>query len=313
MASWTIVALPREDDRVMGLSSEKVPHMTLLFLGEQKDPAKAARIAEYIEHVTENTLKPFGMSVFRRGELGPDKADVLFFDEEYITNIAAFRNNLLKNDDIASAVASTFQYPKWTPHLTMGYPETPAKELPPGDYPPTWVEFDRIAFWVDDYDGPEYIIPRPRLSEMTEDSAMAMSEEGVSVDPEKFLAHYGVKGMKWGVRKAAKIEKAAAAKRERSSEDAKAAQDAQTKLKKSSIDSLSNKELQTLVTRMNLEQQLSGLQAKTATKSAGRKFVEDIAKEQFKNTVSGAIKDSVGAAGKKILADQINKKLNLNK
>lgn len=146
-----------------------------------------------------------------------------------------------------------------------------------------------------------------------DDRVMSTSDEGATVDQETFLAHYGVKGMKWGVRKAAKVEKAAAAKRERSSEDAKAAQDAKAKMKKSSIDSLSNKELQILVTRMNLEQQLSGLQAKTSTKSAGRKFVEDIAKEQFKNTVSGAIKDSVGTAGKKILADQINKKLNLNK
>lgn len=128
-------------------------------------------------------------------------------------------------------------------------------------------------------------------------------------DADDFLAHYGVKGMKWGQRKAARIEKKAKEKYERSSEDARQAEAAKTKMKTSSVDSLSNKELQALVQRMNLEQQLSGLQEKAQTKSVGRKFAEEIVREQVKNTVSGAIRDSVGAVGKKVLADAINKKL----
>lgn len=128
-------------------------------------------------------------------------------------------------------------------------------------------------------------------------------------DTDDFLAHYGVKGMKWGVRRAERAEKKAQKRYENSSEDSRAAQDATKKIKKGSVDALSNKELQALVTRMNLEQQLSGLQEKTKTKSVGRKFAEEIAREQVKNTVSGAIKDSVGAAGKKIIADAINKKI----
>ena len=132
-------------------------------------------------------------------------------------------------------------------------------------------------------------------------------------DTDDFLAHYGVKGMKWGVRKAdreAKKARKAQAKYENASEDSRAAQDAKRKMATSgSVDALSNKELQTLVTRMNLEQQLSGLQEKTQTKSAGRKFVEEIAREQVKSTVSGALKDSVGAVGRKIIADAINKKI----
>ena len=128
-----------------------------------------------------------------------------------------------------------------------------------------------------------------------------------------FLAHYGIKGMKWGIRKAdrqARKAKKAQELYDNSSEDARAAQDAKRKMGSTgSVASLSNKELQTLVTRMNLEQQLSGLQEKTKTKSAGRKFVKEIAREQVKNTVSGALKDSVGAVGRKIIADAINKKI----
>lgn len=41
MANWAIVAIPEERDPVWKYSSEKVPHMTLLFLGEA--PAWAER------------------------------------------------------------------------------------------------------------------------------------------------------------------------------------------------------------------------------------------------------------------------------
>lgn len=151
---------------------------------------------------------------------------------------------------------------------------------------------------------------------LDEDVPLAQSDttEGgendmIQNDTEDFLTHYGVKGMKWGQRKAARVEKKAKEKYERSSEDARQAEAARTKMKTSSVDSLSNKELQSLVQRMNLEQQLSGLQEKAQTKSVGRKFAEEIVREQVKNTVSGAIRDSVGAAGKKVLADAINKKI----
>ena len=113
-------------------------------------------------------------------------------------------------------------------------------------------------------------------------------------DTDDFLAHYGVKGMKWGKRRAARAEKKAQEKYERSSEDARQAEEARTKMKKASIDSLSNKELQSLVQRMNLEQQFSTLQDKTKTKSAGRKFAEDITRELAKETIKSAVKNTVG-------------------
>lgn len=72
-----------------------------------------------------------------------------------------------------------------------------------------------------------------------------------------FLAHYGVPGMKWGKRSAKSVR----GKKTFGpiSADASAANDAKAKIKKSGTRSLSNQELQTVVTRINLEQQYSKL------------------------------------------------------
>lgn len=246
MASWTIVAVPRDDDPVWKLSSEKIPHMTLLYLGEQNEPAKAVRIAEYLQHAVETTLQPFGVTVDRRGTLGRDQADVLFFEDMLLEQMKEFRSYLLKDDDIAEAYHSADQYPKWTPHLTLGYPKTPAKKNPGVDYDPTYISFDRISFWIEDFDGPEFRLKSPPVTQPTSDPGMAHSDTktvkrkkkvtkpkvkkkvrvskdtneflahyGIenaksSVDVDDFLAHYGVKGMKWGVRRSrAELDRAA--------------------------------------------------------------------------------------------------------
>lgn len=179
MTAWAIVAVPSKSDPVWKYSSEKVPHMTLLYFGEQTDGVLAAKISEFVEHAA-TTLHPFGLSVDERGVLGDEKADVLFFNDLFAKQITQFRDNLLKNDEIFTLWNSVEQYPTWTPHLTMGYPETPAKPIPDGEFQPSWVNFDRIEFWVNDFDGPSF-----RLAD-AQDTA---------------LAHYGVKGVKWGVRR----------------------------------------------------------------------------------------------------------------
>ena len=143
MSDVIIAAIPKQDDVVWRYSSEKVPHMTLLFLGEL-DPETANRIAEYMDHAA-SQLEPFHMSVERRGTLGPDDADVLFFHKEWPHSIWDFRQGLLRNADILEAYQSNEQYPEWTPHLTMGYPATPAKP-DNREYPGIGgVSFDRIA------------------------------------------------------------------------------------------------------------------------------------------------------------------------
>lgn len=189
--AWVIVAIPDPDDYVWKLSSEKIPHMTVLFLGEPTDAASAQTMVEYMQHTADMSLSRFGMSVDRRGLLGPDDADVLFFEEDYSKKIREARSYLLKNEAIFKAYSSVEQYPEWTPHLTLGYPKTPAKP-DKRDYPGiSWVNFDRLALWTTDFAGFE--VPLKRESGMVD---VAMTDE---VDD--FLVHHGIKGMRWGVRK----------------------------------------------------------------------------------------------------------------
>lgn len=195
MPSATIVALPSEDEPVWEYSSEKKPHMTLLHLDTPLG-TNIEEIVRHVQHTASISLGRFGLSVDRRGPLGLENADVLFFDMEHSGGkLREFRGQLLKNDQIQkSYLADNKQFPGWVPHLTMGYPETPAKDVPKDKrYDLKWINFDRIAVWVDDYEGPEFTL---KSQDMVEDSAGYWSEDfGV------YLKHYGREGMRWGARK----------------------------------------------------------------------------------------------------------------
>ena len=170
MTSWAIVAVPEDGESVWQISSEKVPHMTILFLGEQNDPQKALHITEYLTHAVNTSLFKFGATVRHRGILGDESADVLFFENnERIADVRDFRSYLLTDPVIKEAYDSTEQFDGWTPHLTLGYPNRPARK-PEGIHslPLYAVYFDRIALWVDDFDGPTFNL------EYRDNYAMAM-------------------------------------------------------------------------------------------------------------------------------------------
>lgn len=259
--SFVIVAIPRQEDYVWKLSSEKIPHMTLLYM--KKQPMDLTHVTNYIQHVVDTSLCRFGMSVDRRGVFGPKEADVLFFDNFGVDWLKNVRSYFLQNADIRRAYDAVEQYESWTPHLTMGYPETPAK---PDDreYPGTnWVQFDRIALWTGNYEGVEFPLKEEnsdlvRMSELTESGRA-------------YLNHYGVKGMHWGVRRQSTMDAP--------SQDAASARETAAKIKKNRgrTESISNKELQALVNRMNLEQQYSRMVEQQPKKVAkGQKFVSGV-------------------------------------
>lgn len=210
--SWCIVALPEETHPVHKVSSEKSAHMTILFLGEQREPALAVRIIEALQHTIATSLKhKFSLGVQKRGTLGQDQADVLFFYKDEAGRIKDFRSLLLKNDDIKKAYDSTTQFPEWTPHLTLGYPDTPAHPMPDDNHSISWITFDRIALWLEDSDGPEIELDVYGSGLATPDEAFHFDQmvrkglESVTTSDD-FLAHYGVKGMKWGQRKRAALQ-----------------------------------------------------------------------------------------------------------
>lgn len=76
-----------------------------------------------------------------------------------------------------------------------------------------------------------------------------------------YLEHYGVKGMKWGKRRA-RIRDARSA-------DAVAVRDIRSKKRATKITSLTNKELQDAITRFNLEKQYKQLDP-TITRKGGQ-------------------------------------------
>lgn len=100
------------------------------------------------------------------------------------------------------------------------------------------------------------------------------------------IEHYGVKGMRWGVRRGKTSGPSPGA-----SEDSRRAYDARAKVgKKGNTDKLSNSELRALVDRMNLERQFSTLSSQSKQKSPAKKFVSDVlvnvGKQQVQQVVS---------------------------
>lgn len=95
------------------------------------------------------------------------------------------------------------------------------------------------------------------------------------------LKHYGVKGMKWGVRKDKIAQRSATKKANRAapnSADHERTATARQTARDGGVQKLSNKELQDVVTRMNLEQQYRNLEGNTPSaraKERGRKALVD--------------------------------------
>ena len=132
------------------------------------------------------------------------------------------------------------------------------------------------------------------------------------------VQHHGVKGMKWGVRrknigspsevvvKSTPGRKATAkgGSGHPASEDAKRAVSLHQRAKKSSVHSLDNKELQDLVTRLNLERQFSTLtSSQGSTIAAGKKIAAgilgNVAKQQVTRLANDAATKRVNSALKK--------------
>jgi 2'-5' RNA ligase len=200
-SNLVIVAIPQHDDDVWQVSSEKKPHMTLCFLGDALTNPNVAKISAFVENLATKTLDPFNLRVDHRGFLGPDEADVLFF-VDVPWQVEMFRMDLINNPEIRTAYEAIPQHQKWTPHLTLGYPDTPANK---DDWDPMgtqYVQFDKIGVWFGDFEGPEYQLvehPRPQWDDAP---SLAMANDGERVVAELF--HHGVKGQKWGVRKKGK-------------------------------------------------------------------------------------------------------------
>jgi hypothetical protein len=111
------------------------------------------------------------------------------------------------------------------------------------------------------------------------------------------LEHFGKKGMKWGVRRSPKPG---------ASEDAQRTTAYKKTAKRGGTKALSTKELQDLVTRMNLEQQYSRLAKGNSAVTKGKDTANSIL--SVGNTVNQAVQFANSPAGK-ILRQQLVKQV----
>lgn len=277
MSEIFVAALPIYSSEVNEVSTESPPHMTLLLLDDSK--LDTLHILEYIQHVVNTSLTKFWLHISKRGLLGKDDADVIFFDKQSATRIAAVREYMLKDPVVRTAYDSIEQFPEWTPHLTLGYPETPANDK---DLDETWVEFDRIYIAID---GNEVT-----TIDLKDDFLELMQDELVNSGA-NFLSHVGVKGMKWGVRKA-EDSTTKSKKPDHRSTEAKEAHTTVVKGRKTGVKSLSNRELQQAILRFNLEQQYNRIKPLTP-KEHVVKFIKGLMVSNGKQKISNLVTEAV--------------------
>lgn len=131
------------------------------------------------------------------------------------------------------------------------------------------------------------------------------------MDFEQTLAHYGVPGMKWGVRRRkprtpvdvsvkerpGKKVKTRGGSNQPASEDAIKAARSRQVARRSSLDSLSNAELQHLVNRMGLEDRYSQLMRSENRMSTGRVVAKNVLREFDGDLTLELAKGVAGATG----------------
>lgn len=139
-----VFLIPEASDPIVAASSEQA-HMTTIWLGDMNDldEDKIAAIRDEIAAYAATLDGPVVVPTLDQGVLGDDEAAVQFL--EPTEALLALREGMLEASPTVSAVMNSVErYPQWTPHVTLGYPETPAA----GEYDGDAVTFDRVGLWV---------------------------------------------------------------------------------------------------------------------------------------------------------------------
>ncbi len=145
-----VVLVPANTDPIVAASSEPA-HVTTIWFGEMESiAASPVDLQEAVESYAATLNGPVIVPVRERGTLGEDDADVVFL--EPTDSLVALRDGLLERPEVRAAHDAAEQFPEWTPHVTLGYPDRPAR----GEYDATEVTFDRISLWLggEHYDYP---------------------------------------------------------------------------------------------------------------------------------------------------------------
>lgn len=136
--------------------------------------------------------------------------------------------------------------------------------------------------------------------------------QGIQNGSENFIKHYGIKGMKWGVRRssekrgqsnASKLKEKAKSLGRKTTNDVDSPEAAKAKVLRAKVkanrstDPLTNAELQHVIQRMNLERQYSSLNQPASSKiiADGKSFAQSVIKDTTKSLVSKTLKDAISA------------------
>ena len=115
------------------------------------------------------------------------------------------------------------------------------------------------------------------------------------MDYDDVLAHFGVKGMRWGVRKSESAKRAA----RKESEDYSSTKN----LRKKPVSTLSNAELRKVNERIQLEQTYKQLNSKDIGKgrSASKKLLSRVGNKAFDAVVQAGVNEGINAGRKAVL------------
>lgn len=139
-----IFLIPADSDPIVAASSEQA-HMTTIWMGPKDElTVDLEELEQAVRFYAQDLDGPVVVPVKERGTLGDEDADVVFL--EPTDAILALHDGFLANEPIKTAYDAVEQYDPWTPHVTLGYPETPAA----GEYDGDAVTFDRVGLWVGD-------------------------------------------------------------------------------------------------------------------------------------------------------------------
>ncbi|QUE25400.1 capsid maturation protease and MuF-like fusion protein [Microbacterium phage Fizzles] len=167
-----IFLIPAESDPIVAASSEQA-HMTTVWMGSKDDlTVDLDELEQAVRFYAQDLDGPVVVPVVERGTLGDEDADVVFL--EATESLIALRDGMLVNEPIKTAHDAATQFPEWTPHVTLGYPETPAR----GEYDGDAVTFDRVGLWI----GPEqYTYPMGDPVSTTDAASLAAAREKFAV------------------------------------------------------------------------------------------------------------------------------------
>lgn len=307
-AAIMAIPAPLEQIRLVG---DEDKHATLLFFGETSTlPLEAKQTLMDSVELASGMLFPFSERVVDVSRLGDDipPALVAMLSSE---NLGPVRNLFMMNPSVKSYLDNTQQFPSFTAHMTLGHPdfkdEVVLRALARNLYR---IRFDRLAVWWNDERFEFDLSP-------VEGDSMSMSE---AVD--KILAHHGVKGQKWGVRRAVNSA-TGLVKRGRTSTPGEPGLISRTgsadqitqdriekKLKTGGVQSLSNADIQSYTRRLQMQDDLSRALAKqsaeTQKKADGfiKSFVKSQGSRQFdrvaNKAVDIAIEKAIESTGVKI-------------